>query len=30
MFSHHRRMTVPLARRALEDSGLIRRARKAD
>jgi chromosomal replication initiation ATPase DnaA len=30
MFSHHRRMTVPLARRALEDSGLIRRARRAE
>jgi len=30
MLSHHRRMTVPLARRALEESGLIRRARKAE
>ncbi|HST35157.1 MAG TPA: chromosomal replication initiator DnaA [Allosphingosinicella sp.] len=29
MLSHHRRMTVPLAKRALEESGLIRRARKA-
>ena len=28
MLSHHRRMTVPLAKRALEDSGLIRRARR--
>jgi chromosomal replication initiation ATPase DnaA len=30
MLTHHRRMTVPLAKRALEDSGLIRRARKAE
>ena len=30
MLSHHRRMTVPLARRALEESGLIQRARKAE
>jgi len=30
MLSHHRRMTVPLAKRALEEAGLIRRARKAE
>lgn len=30
MLSHHRRMTVPLAKRALEESGLIRRARRAE
>ena len=29
MLSHHRRMTVPLAKRALEDAGLIHRARRA-
>ena len=29
MLSHHRRMTVPLAKRALEESGLIHRARQA-
>jgi chromosomal replication initiation ATPase DnaA len=28
MLSHHRRMTVPLARRALDEAGLIGRARK--
>ena len=27
MLTHHRRMTVPMARRALVDAGLIRRAR---
>ena len=27
MLSHHRRMTVPLARRALEEAGLLGRAR---
>ena len=27
MLSHHRRMTVPMARRALADAGLVRRAR---
>ena len=27
MLSHHRRMTVPLARKALDDAGLIGRAR---
>jgi hypothetical protein len=27
MLSHHRRMTVPLARRALDEAGLIHRAR---
>jgi hypothetical protein len=29
MLSHHRRMTVPLAKRALEEAGLIHRARHA-
>ena len=29
MLSHHRRMTVPLAKRALEESGMIHRARQA-
>lgn len=29
MLSHHRRMTVPLAKRALEEAGLIHRARQA-
>ena len=29
MLSHHRRMTVPLAKRALEEAGLIPRARRA-
>lgn len=29
MLSHHRRMTVPLAKRALEEAGLIHRARNA-
>jgi hypothetical protein len=29
MLSHHRRMTVPLARKALDEAGLIGRARKA-
>lgn len=29
MLSHHRRMTVPLARKALEEAGLILRARSA-
>jgi chromosomal replication initiation ATPase DnaA len=28
MLSHHRRMTVPLAKRALDEAGLIERARK--
>lgn len=28
MLSHHRRMTVPLARKALDDAGLIARARR--
>lgn len=28
MLSHHRRITVPLAKRALEDAGLIGRARR--
>ena len=27
MLSHHRRMTVPMAKRALADAGLVRRAR---
>jgi hypothetical protein len=29
MLSHHRRMTVPLARKALDEAGLIFRARQA-
>jgi hypothetical protein len=29
MLSHHKRMTVPLAKRALEDAGLLGRARRA-
>lgn len=29
MLSHHRRMTIPLAKRALEEAGLIHRARQA-
>ena len=29
MLSHHRRMTVPLAKRALDEAGLIFRARSA-
>ena len=29
MLSHHRRMTVPLAKRALEEAGMIGRARKS-
>ena len=29
MLSHHRRMTVPLAKRALDEAGLIERARKS-
>lgn len=29
MLSHHRRMTIPLARRALDEAGLIERARKS-
>jgi hypothetical protein len=29
MLSHHRRMTVPLARKALDEAGLIGRARRA-
>jgi Bacterial dnaA protein len=29
MLSHHRRMTVPLARKALDEAGLIMRARSA-
>jgi chromosomal replication initiation ATPase DnaA len=29
MLSHHRRMTIPLAKRALEEAGLIHRARRA-
>ena len=29
MLSHHRRMTVPLARKALEEEGLLGRARRA-
>lgn len=28
MLSHHRRMTIPLAKRALDEAGLIERARK--
>jgi hypothetical protein len=30
MLSHHRRMTVPLARRALDEAGMIGRARRSD
>jgi hypothetical protein len=29
MLSHHRRMTIPLAKRALDEAGLIERARKS-
>jgi chromosomal replication initiation ATPase DnaA len=30
MLSHHRRMTVPLARRALDEAGMIGRARRSE